>query len=158
MLVEDTSLVCHGIIKNIDIIKVQSLESFKCDNVEVEVVKKLKDYEENLLNKEISDNLFNYGKGVVWVFKGREQNVKSLRDFNQLLSSVCNKVYYKTPIMNNELFNKQKLSSAISTARKNYLHRLLNNYLEEDFGFPKDKFPPEKTIYFSLLKITKRLF
>ena len=45
MLVEDTSLVCHGIIKKIDVIKVQSLESFKCDNVEVEVVKKLKDYE-----------------------------------------------------------------------------------------------------------------
>ena len=124
------------------------------DAVALSEIKKLKDYEENLLNKEISDNLFNYGKGVVWVFKGREQNVKSLRDFNQLLSSVCNKVYYKTPIMNNELFNKQKLSSAISTARKNYLHRLLNNYLEEDFGFPKDKFPPEKTIYFSLLKNT----
>lgn len=46
VIIGDASLVCHGIIKNTDIIKVQSLEDFKCKDVEVEVVKKLKDYEE----------------------------------------------------------------------------------------------------------------
>ena len=46
MIDGDASLVCHGIIKNVDIIKVKSLEDFKCSDVEVEVVKKLKDYEE----------------------------------------------------------------------------------------------------------------
>lgn len=126
----------------------------KNDRVAVSEIRKLKEYEEALLNKAINDNLFYYKNRVVWVFKGIEQNVKSHRDFNQLLSTVCDEIYYLTPVMNNELFNKHKLSGTISTARRNYLTHLIEHSSEETFGFPSDKFPPEKTIYFSLLKDT----
>ena len=126
----------------------------KNDRVAVTEIRKQKEYEEALLNKSISDNLFAYKNKVVWVFKGQEQKVVSHRDFNQLLSKACDEVYHQTPIMNNELFNKHKLSGAISTARKNYLTHLLEHSAEDDLGFPDDKFPPEKTIYFSLLKNT----
>ena len=56
--------------------------------------------------------------------------------------------------MNNELFNKHKLSGTITAARKSYLTNLIEHSTEENLGFPEDKFPPEKTIYFSLLKNT----
>jgi hypothetical protein len=56
--------------------------------------------------------------------------------------------------MNNELFNKHKLSGTITAARKSYLTYLIEHSTEENLGFPEDKFPPEKTIYFSLLKNT----
>lgn len=56
--------------------------------------------------------------------------------------------------MNNELFNKHKLSSSIAGARSKYIEALLNNSDKIDFGFDADKFPPEKTIYYSLLKNT----
>ncbi len=126
----------------------------KNDRVAVNEIQKLKEYEETLLNKAISDNLFSYKNRVVWIFGGKEQKVASHRDFNQLLSKVCNEVYCKTPVMMNELFNKHKLSGTISQARKSYLTYLTENYSKNGMGFPEDKFPPEKSIYFSLLKNT----
>ena len=126
----------------------------KEDLVAVKEIQKLKEYEENLLNKAISDNLFSYKNRVVWIFGGKEQRVASHRDFNKLLSKVCDEIYCKTPVMNNELFNKHKLSGTITAARKSYLSNLIEHYSKENLGFPDDKFPPEKTIYFSLLKNT----
>ena len=123
----------------------------KNDRVATAEIQKLKEYEETLLNKAISDNLFSYKNRVVWVFGGSEQKVESHRDFNQLLSRVCDEVYYKTPLMNNELFNKHKLSGTITQARRSYLSHLTLHYSEEGMGFPVDKFPPEKAIYSSLL-------
>lgn len=123
----------------------------KNDRVAVTEIQKLKEYEENLLNKAISDNLFSYKNRTVWVYGGKEQKVESHRDFNQLLSNVCNDIYYKTPVMVNELINKHKLSGTIAQARKSYLTTLIEHYSENGMGFPIDKFPPEKTIYSSLL-------
>ena len=123
----------------------------KNDRVAVTEIQKLKEYEETLLNKAISDNLFSYKNRVVWVFGGKEQKVESHRDFNQLLSRVCNEVYSKTPVLVNELFNKHKLSGTITAARKSYLTYLTDHYSEDRMGYPEDKFPPEKTIYSSLL-------
>ena len=124
------------------------------DNVARGEFKKLLEHEQDLLNKELSDSLFSYNDKVVWIYNGEEKEIHSHRDFNKLLSRVCDDVYSKTPVMNNELFNRHKLSGSISTARKNYLTALIEHNTEEDFGFPKDKFPPEKTIYYSLLKDT----
>ena len=45
----------------------------KNDRVAVTEIQKLKEYEETLLNKTISDNLFSYKNRVVWVFAGKEQ-------------------------------------------------------------------------------------
>ncbi len=126
----------------------------EADRVAYSEVVKLKEYEESLLNKEITDSLFEYKNRVTWFFKGEKRKVASHKDFNQLLSDVCDKVYSSAPVMNNELFNRHKLSGAISSARKNYLVALVEHWSEEDLGFEKGKFPPEKTIYYSLLKNT----
>ena len=126
----------------------------KSDRVAVTEIQKLKEYEEALLNKAISDHLFAFKNRVVWIYKGKEQTIQSQRDFNQLLSKVCNETYYRTPVLVNELFNRHKLSSTIVAARKSYLLHLTESYADDDMGYPSDKFPPEKTIYYSLLKST----
>lgn len=123
----------------------------KNDRVALSEIQKLKEYEETLLNKAISDNLFSYKNRVIWIYGGKEQKVESHRDFNQLLSRVCNEIYNKTPVMVNELFNRHKLSGTITQARKSFLHYLTQHYSEDGMGFPADKYPPEKTIYSSLL-------
>lgn len=87
---------------------------------------------------------------VVWYFRGEPVEINSIRDFNKLLSYVCNNIYNKTPIIRNELFNRQKLSSAISLARVNLLDAMLANPYKEAFGIVG--FPPEKTIYYTLFK------
>ena len=126
----------------------------KNDKVAISEVKKHKEYEELKLNKAITDNLFSYNKNVTWVYRGVEQEIMSHRDFNSLISRICDEVYYNTPIMNNELFNKHKLSSQITSAKAKYLKALVGNNDEIDLGFDPDKFPPEKTIYYSLLRNT----
>lgn len=141
-------------IKKYEYILTKVLIDKNADRVAYGEIQKLKEYEETLLNKAVSDNLFAYRNRVTWIFKGEKQNVSSHRDFNKLLSTVCDEVYCQSPVMHNELFNRHKLSGAISSARKNYLEALVKHYNEEDLGFEKDKFPPEKTIYYSLLKNT----
>ena len=123
----------------------------KNDRVAVNEILKLREYEETLLNKAISDNLFSYKNRVVWIFGGKQQKVESHRDFNHLLSKVCDVIYSETPVMVNELFNRHKLSGTITQARRSYLNYLTEHYSENGMGFPEDKFPPEKTIYSSLL-------
>lgn len=141
-------------IKKYEYILTKVLIDKEADRVAYSEIQKLKEYEETLLNKAVSDNLFAYKNRVVWIYKGEKQQVSSHKDFNKLLSTVCDDVYSKAPIIINELFNRHKLSSAIALARKNYLAALVDHYSEEDLGFEKDKFPPEKTIYYSLLKST----
>lgn len=141
-------------IDKYDYILTKVLIDKKSDHVAFSEIMKLKEYEEDLLNKTISDNLFAYKNRVIWVFKGEQHKVSSLKEFNELLSYVCDNVYSKSPVMINELFNRHKLSSPISMARKNYLTALVEHYQEDDLGFNRDKFPPEKTIYYSLLKNT----
>ena len=126
----------------------------KSDRVALKEVMQLMEYEKTLLNKALSDSLFSYGNDVAWLYKGEERKVNSHRDFNKLLSAVCEDVYSLTPVINNELFNKHKLSSNISGAKAKYLQALLENSDKVDLGFDADKFPPEKTIYYSLLKNT----
>lgn len=126
----------------------------KSDRVALKELVQLIDYEKTLLNKSLSDSLFSYGDDVVWIYKGDEKIVNSQRDFNKLLSSVCDDIYHLTPVINNELFNKHKLSSNIAGAKAKYLQALLENSNQEDLGFENDKFPPEKTIYYTLLRNT----
>ena len=46
VIVDNASLVCHGIVRKCDSLKVQSLISFNISGVEVEVVKELDEYDE----------------------------------------------------------------------------------------------------------------
>lgn len=111
-------------------------------------------HETKLLNSCINDNLTANNGSVTWLFKGKAFPIESDKDINRLLSEVCTEVYDHTPIIQNELFNKQKLSSAISLARVNLLDAMLAHSNEKDFGMAESAFPPEKTIYYTLFHKT----
>jgi hypothetical protein len=125
------------------------------DKIAITEFKNLTEYEISLLNKSINQDLFNYiPDAVIWIYKGKIQQISSQRDFNRLLSKICDEIYDMTPVMNSELFNKNKLSSQVSAAKVKYLSALVNSWDLPDIGLDPDKFPPEKTIYYSLLKNT----
>lgn len=126
----------------------------KSDRVALREVASLMEYEKTLLNKKLSESMYSYFDDVTWMYKGEVRKVNSHRHFNKLLSEVCDDVYPLTPIINNELFNKHRLSSNIAGAKAKYLQALLENSDKPDLGFEAGKFPPEKTIYCSLLKNT----
>lgn len=124
------------------------------DRVAKREVNNLLEYERHLLNEAINASIVAGDKNVTWIFAGEEIHVDSQGALKKLLSAVCEKVYDKTPIIRNELFNRQKVSSAVALARVNLLSALLNHSAEADLGFDAKAFPPEKTIYYSLLKDT----
>ncbi|SDL78613.1 hypothetical protein [Siphonobacter aquaeclarae] len=126
------------------------------DLVAVRELQKLLQHHKNLLNHYILDGLLQdetVDTSTVWVFRGQEKRgIQSRRDLNKLLSQVCYEVYDRTPRFRNELINRHKISSSMNAPKRLFLQRLVNNWHEPDLGFEKDRFPPEKTIYLTLLK------
>jgi hypothetical protein len=92
---------------------------------------------------------------VKWFWNGEQlRNINSIRNLNRALSDICDEVYTDVPVYRNELCNRERLSIPILTARKALLRSLLSFGNKEDLAYEAGKFPPDKTIYLSLLKAT----
>jgi hypothetical protein len=141
------------IIKEIDKVN-YVLENTVEDHVVQREMKNLKESLVNELNELVMESLFKANSEIVWIFNGKIQKLNSRYEFNKLLSKIIDKVYPLVPIFHNELINRAKLPGAISKARKLLLQNLMNNWNKADLGFEVKRFPPEKTIYLSLLKST----
>jgi ribosomal protein S15P/S13E len=136
-----------------EIEKIQKvIEENKDDKVAKRELENIVESQIRLLNHYITDRIYTGSKEVRWFFKGLLKTIIDKKDFNKLLSQVCNEVYDATPVFKNELVNKHKISASIHTAKRNYFKALSNNWDKENLGFEEEKFPPEKTIYLSLLK------
>lgn len=122
------------------------------DRVAKRELENIVESQKRLLDHYIIDNLYSGSEEIKGYFKGNDWRVKSQKDFNVLLTQVCLNVYNATPVFKNELVNKHKISPSIHTAKRNYFKSLVNNWDVENLGFEETKFPPEKTIYLSLLK------
>jgi len=123
------------------------------DKVAHKEIESLIEYEKSLLNKSVTDSLFS--DNVQWVFNGEcIDSIRTQKDLMKFLSVISGTIYSATPVFKNELINKHRPSSTMSVARQNYLNALLENRNKEDIGFDKDKFPPEKSIYLTMLKST----
>lgn len=124
------------------------------DNVAHREINALITHERNLLNACILDILYSGTEEIAWIHHGLEIAIASKTIFNKLLSQICDKVYYATPVFMNEMINKHKPSGAMAKAKINLLSHLLEDSSSPDLGFEENKFPPEKTIYLTLLKDT----
>lgn len=128
------------------------------DAKEDEEAKRMLEEEMEFLEIEISNliesYLFRNSSDTYWVYKGEDLSIRSKTDFNKRLSECCENFYSDSPIFRSELANREHLSTPIMTARKALLSDLLESSHVEDLGYQKDKFPPQKTIYLTLLKET----
>lgn len=84
--------------------------------------------------------------------------MNSEKDLNKTLSLICEKLYSKSPVFKNEMVNKEVLSTPILTARKQLIKALINFGEKENIGFDSKLFPPERTIYLSLIKKQAYMF
>ena len=148
----------HDIVEHIfEIDKLNWVRDFyiedENDKVAHKEIDNLIQFEKSLLNKSVTDSLFS--NNVQWVFNGECINsIQSQKDLMKFLSVISDTIYCNTPVFKNELINKHRPSGTMSVARQNYSVALLENRDKEDIGFNKDKFPPEKSIYLTLLKNT----
>ncbi len=76
------------------------------------------------------------------------------KTFNSFLSTVCDEVYPKTPRVNNELINRQHISSQNKKARKKIVEMLLLEQGEEVRQKYETGTGPEATIYRATLQRT----
>lgn len=106
------------------------------------------DIQKNLLNYFLYEGFFDLDS-VKWYYKGVEQIFLNSKLLNSFLSEIVGEIYPLTPIFISELANKTRLSAAISIARKNLLDAIIKN--EDKEGLDISRFPPEKSIYLSLL-------
>ncbi|WP_183561608.1 hypothetical protein [Mucilaginibacter sp. SP1R1] len=127
------------------------LEENVDDKVAVRELNNIILHQQNLLNHRILNHLYNNEREVVWIYRGNQIGIPGKRAFNNILSEMCYEVYFRSPVLQNELINKHKLSGSIHTAKKIYLKALVNDWDKENMGFSSNKFPPEKTIYMALL-------
>lgn len=144
-------------IQNIlfEIDKYQYVLAYKADKEDFVAKKELEREKFHLiteLKNLVVSSLFSQESKVSWFFKGKQLLIPNSTIFNKVLSDICEIIYASTPIFRNEMLNKYKLSSSMSSARKNFLTALLENSSLEDLGI--EKFPPEKTIYRTMLSNT----
>ena len=98
------------------------------------------------LTEIFSDN--NEGS-CTWYHKGQSVGINSPKARNTYLSEICDNVYYKTPLIRNELINRRKISGAATTARKKLIQAMLENGNRKNLGITG--YPAEMSIYRSLL-------
>lgn len=144
-------------IRNL-LFEIDKIKKVKEKNVEDKVAIRELDgifqHQVRLLNHYVLDSLYQESPYLKWYYDGKERIIQDRREFNRLLSEICIKMYPKTPAYKNEMVNKSRLSSPIQTARKALLKALVENWDKKDLAFDENKFPPEKTIYLSLLRDT----
>jgi hypothetical protein len=141
------------VIFNLEKVK-KVIEKIDIDKFALNELNKILEHYKKLLNHYVINSLYKSNSSIVWYFKGEKISIENRKDFNSQLSQICNRVYSETPVFRNELVNKTKISSVISTARKSLLSRLLTNVDRENLGYGENEYPADKSIYLSLLKST----
>lgn len=106
------------------------------------------------LNRIFQNSFYTESSNVHWFFDGKKRIFENSRELNHFLSEICDKIYNATPILKNELMNREKISASISSAKKNLIEMLLSSANKANLGFEENRFPPEKTIYLALLNKT----
>lgn len=92
---------------------------------------------------------------IAWFYKGTKIEPFLGTKFLSFLSDTCDEVYPEAPRIQNELVNREVLSTPASSARLRLLERMFNNENLNLLGMDRLKRPPEMSIYFSLLFNTK---
>lgn len=125
------------------------------DKIAVRELNSILDHQIKLLNHYVLDSIYQNDGNIIWYCAGEPIfRIEGRRNFNRYLSRIARNVYHGTPNFRSELVNRSKLSSAIATAKKGFIRALFEKWQWDDLGFDPKKFPPEKTIYLSLLKAT----
>ncbi len=71
---------------------------------------------------------------AIYIYDGKEKSISRKASLTGLMSDICEKVYSKTPIINNEAVNKSELTGVAINSRSKIITGLLRNNLEPRLG------------------------
>lgn len=124
------------------------------DKVALAELREIEDHYRKLLNHYVMDSLYASYSTVTWYYRGTRIRIQNRQTFNQALSNICAQVYSGTPRFVNDLVNKTNISGQISNARRTLGIQMLREADSPYLGLDTTKFPPERSIYLSLLLST----
>jgi hypothetical protein len=138
------------------------ISKFGDDKVALRILNEEKLFRTIRLKDLVEGGLFSNSSKVIWIWNEEidvwsgdtKRKVTSFKALNRLLSDASKIAFASTPVYRNEMVNKEFLSSPILTARKALIRQMINHGDQNELGFDDHSFPPEKTIYLSLLKKT----
>ena len=85
-----------------------------------------------------------------WYWRNERLPIRDRRAFQSTLSAVMDRIYDRTPIVRNELINRDRLSSQAAAARNKLFQHMLADAARPGLGI--EKYPPERAIYRSLIE------
>ncbi|MCM1232563.1 MAG: restriction endonuclease subunit S [Ruminococcus flavefaciens] len=90
------------------------------------------------LQEVISDYISTYTRPEsyksTYVYMGAEQTIIRKAALTGLVSDICDRVYSRTPVINNEAINRNELTSIANNSRNKIVAGLLRNELEQNLG------------------------
>jgi hypothetical protein len=87
-----------------------------------------------------------------WFSEGEQLSFSTGQQLLKHLSDVCDRIFPKSPKIQNELINRQNLSSAASGARMRLIGAMFEKESQENLGMQGHKRLPEVSMYLSILK------
>ena len=87
-----------------------------------------------------------------WFSEGKSLSISTGKQLLKHLSDVCDRVFDQSPRIQNELINKQHLSSAASGAQMRLIRAMLENESMLNLGLSGNQRPPEMSMYLSILQ------
>lgn len=70
----------------------------------------------------------------LYIYEGEEQVIVRKAELTDLASNICYRVFYDTPVINNEAINKNEITSIARKSRRKIMNGLLRNRLEPKLG------------------------
>jgi hypothetical protein len=116
-----------------------------------------REFKDRFVTAELSQNnslsaLIENPEASQWYWDGEKLRVKNKRELQQHLSAILDSIYSKSPIIKNELINRDKPSAQAAAARNKLVFAMLHDIEKKDLGI--EKFPAEKGVYKSFLHAT----
>lgn len=121
-----------------DCLEYSAVSALKTENKDDEVL--LEELElriednENILSNYISIYLMPENKGTEWFYQGNKQRILRKTQISELLSGICNELYTQTPIIRNEMINKDTVTRTIINAMNKVVDALLLTELKPGLG------------------------
>ena len=104
------------------------------------------------LHSELEDLLRDAFRSARWYWGDRVFSGSESKSLSAIASLVANQRFRLCPILQSELINRESPSSNSVKARRDLMHRMLNNADVPSLGY--DGFPADAGIYFSILHAT----
>lgn len=71
---------------------------------------------------------------ATYIYKGKECDIGRKAALSELMSTICDEIYSRTPIINNEAINKNEITGMAGNSRNKIVSALLRNVLEPGLG------------------------